>query len=84
MSSQSAATLVNMKTKQTLAALLLACASIQFASASETNAAADTTLSPYFHVKTGEGGGGDAMPLKSTDVQVKIVGVMADVSVTQT
>jgi Ca-activated chloride channel family protein len=83
MSSQPAATLVNMKSKQTLVALLLACASIQFTSASETNGAADKTLSPYFHVKSGEGGG-DAMPLKSTDVQVKIVGVIADVAVTQT
>lgn len=83
MSSQTAATLVSMKTKQALVALLLACASIQFTSASETNGTADKTLSPYFHIKTGEGGG-DAMPLKSTDVQVKIVGVIADVTVTQT
>ena len=84
MSSQPAATLVNMKTKQTLVALLLACASIQFASASEMSGAADKTLSPYFNVKSGGEDGGDAMPLKSTDVQVKIVGVIADIAVTQT
>ncbi|HSH39768.1 MAG TPA: VIT and VWA domain-containing protein, partial [Chthoniobacterales bacterium] len=72
-----------MKTKQILAALLLACASLQVASASESNPGADKTLSPYFHIKTDEGGA-HAMPLKATDVKVKIVGVIADVTVTQT
>jgi len=72
-----------MKTKHTVIALLLALAPITSSRASESEATADKTLSPYFHVKGGESGP-DAMPLKSTDVQVKIVGVIADVTVTQT
>lgn len=42
----------------------------------------DQTLSPYFLV-TGEDSDVDAMPLKSTQVDVKIAGVIADVRVTQ-
>lgn len=55
--------------------------------------ATDKTLAPYFHVKSaggpgkanGESGSShlDAMPLKSTDVDVQIAGVIADVKVTQ-
>jgi Ca-activated chloride channel family protein len=41
-----------------------------------------TTESPYFFVKSDEPGV-DALPLKSTDVQVNIAGVIADVVVTQ-
>ncbi|MGI8602122.1 MAG: VIT and vWA domain-containing protein [Verrucomicrobiales bacterium] len=50
--------------------------------ASESGAANDRTLSPYFIVKGGETST-DAMPLKSTDVEAKIAGVIADVRVTQ-
>jgi Ca-activated chloride channel family protein len=79
------ATLVSMKTKQTVIALLLALTPIHFLHASDTAAPSDKTLSPYFHVKSGgEGNAVDAMPLKVTDVQVKIVGIIADVTVTQT
>ncbi len=38
--------------------------------------------SPYFHVQGGEPGV-DALPLKSTRVDVRVAGVIADVSVTQ-
>lgn len=41
-----------------------------------------TTESPYFFVKSDQPGV-DALPLKSTDVQVNIAGVIADVVVTQ-
>jgi len=65
-----------------LAALLLALTPgiSSFASAPEPDT--DKTLSPYFLVKGGESSG-DIMPLKSTDVDVKIAGVIADVRVTQ-
>jgi len=43
----------------------------------------DTTLSPYFFVHSA-GGGTEQMPLKSTAVDAQIVGVIADVVVTQT
>jgi Ca-activated chloride channel homolog len=42
----------------------------------------DTTLSPYFFVRSTEGGA-EQMPLKSTAVDAQIVGVIADVTVTQ-
>ncbi len=81
-----------MKTKTQLAALLLlALAPVSLLRASENggeseNHSANKTLSPYFHVKSGSGSESnvDSMPLKSTDVDVKIVGVIADVRVTQT
>jgi len=42
----------------------------------------DKTLSPYFFVKSDEGGA-DQLPLKATRAQVSIAGVIADVKVTQ-
>ncbi len=42
----------------------------------------DKTLSPYFFVKSDEGGA-DQLPLKATRAQVNIAGVIADVKVTQ-
>lgn len=47
--------------------------------ASETN---DQTLSPYFHIKSGESGGED-FPLQSTRVEARVSGVIADVRVVQ-
>ena len=44
---------------------------------------ADKTLSPYFFVKSGDATV-DQLPLKSTSAEVKVVGVIADVMVTQT
>lgn len=44
--------------------------------------AADTTLSPYFFVKS-EDASVDQLPLKSTSAKVAIAGVIADVKVTQ-
>ena len=59
-SSHRAATLVTMKTKQTVIALLLALAPIHFSQASESGTPNDKTLSPYFHVKAaGDGGAGN-------------------------
>ncbi|HKP92626.1 MAG TPA: VIT and VWA domain-containing protein [Chthoniobacterales bacterium] len=72
-----------MKTKRTLIALLLALAPISQIPASESAGKTDKTLSPYFHVKTGETST-DVMPLKSTNVKATIAGVIADVIVTQT
>jgi Ca-activated chloride channel family protein len=43
----------------------------------------DKTLSPYFLVKS-DNPGVDQLPLKSTEADVNIAGVIADVSVTQT
>ena len=42
----------------------------------------DQTLSPYFFVK-GEDSADDLLPLKSTDAQVNIAGVIADVTIRQ-
>ncbi|MEA3213007.1 MAG: Ca-activated chloride channel [Chthoniobacter sp.] len=70
-----------MKHTHQLIALLLALAPVGLLQASESEAN-DKTLSPYFLVKGGENST-DAMPLKSTDVDVKIAGVIADVRVTQ-
>src|SRR5262245_46371953 len=72
-----------MKTKTTLIALMLALASISQIPASETEKTDDKTLSPYFQIKGGESSV-DVMPLKSTEVQVSIAGVIADVRVVQT
>ncbi|MCB0344804.1 MAG: VWA domain-containing protein [Bdellovibrionales bacterium] len=44
----------------------------------------DQTLSPYFFVNHSCDEGQELLPLKSTDVDVDIVGVIADVRVTQT
>jgi Ca-activated chloride channel family protein len=43
---------------------------------------ANKTLSPYFFVKSDDPSV-DQLPLKSTSADVKVVGVIADVSVTQ-
>ncbi len=74
---------LDMKTKQSLIALLLALAPFSLAHASNPEPSADKTLSPYFQVK-GDENSGDLLPLKSTDVQVTVAGVIADVRVTQT
>jgi Ca-activated chloride channel family protein len=42
----------------------------------------DKTLSPYFYIETGESSV-DHFPLKQTDVRVNIIGVLADVTITQ-
>ncbi len=73
-----------MKTKQTVIALVLALAPLTLISASESGAPNDKTLSPYFQVKGGGESSVDAMPLKATEVNVTIAGVIADVCVTQT
>ena len=49
---------------------------------SPANEAGDKTLSPFFFVKS-EDAALDQFPLKSTSVRVRIAGVMADVTVTQ-
>lgn len=72
-----------MKITQTLLALLLALAPVSSGNASEVDLFAEKTLSPYFHVKGGENSG-DLLPLKSTDVEVTVAGVIADVRVRQT
>lgn len=74
---------IDMKIKQKVIALLLALTPVTVIPASESGSPNDKTLSPYFHVKGGENSA-EAMPLKSTDVQVTISGVIADVYVTQT
>lgn len=65
-----------------LAPLLLALVQLGTIQASEPGGGADKTLSPYFLIKGGDSST-DVMPLKSTDVDVKIVGVIADVRITQ-
>lgn len=50
--------------------------------APESAGTADRTLSPYFAVDGGDPSV-DALPLKSTKVDVRILGVIADVTVTQ-
>jgi Ca-activated chloride channel family protein len=52
------------------------------ASASEAEADGDRTLSPYFFVHSDDPST-DQLPLKSTEVNVSIAGVIADVSVIQ-
>ena len=51
--------------------------------AQESEAPRQKTESPYFFVKSDQPGV-DALPLKATDVDVRIAGVIADVTVTQT
>lgn len=68
--------------RHSLRQLLLALLSLGILQASESSTAKDKTLSPYFHIQ-GEDSSADLMPLKSTDVEVKIVGVIADVRITQ-
>jgi len=49
--------------------------------AAEHDGSGDRTLSPYFAVQPA--GATDSLPLKSTDVRVRLLGVMAEVIVTQ-
>ncbi len=48
----------------------------------ETDAGADTTLSPYFHVE-GDDSGTDRIPLKKTSAEVDLNGYIASVRLTQ-
>ncbi len=54
-----------------------------FALADEAERNEDTTEAPYFWIRAADGGI-DSLPLKSTDVQVKIEGTMATVVIRQT
>ena len=60
--------------------LVILCFSTIYSSAQETKD--DKTLSPYFAVMS-DSLGLDQLPLKNTSAEVKIVGVIADVTVTQ-
>ncbi|MDR3213934.1 MAG: VWA domain-containing protein [Azoarcus sp.] len=53
------------------------------ATKAQTWEASDKTESPYFYMPDGDPSV-DALPLKATEVDVKIAGVIADVTVTQT
>ena len=55
---------------------------IAFAAYGQPMERADKTLSPYFFVKS-EDPDLDQLPLKSTSADVKVVGVIADVTVIQ-
>ncbi|MEM7011459.1 MAG: VIT domain-containing protein [Verrucomicrobiota bacterium] len=77
-----------MKPTQILAVLLLCISSALAVPKTELPVAADKdqTLSPYFVVISegdAEANGTETLPLKSTDVDVKISGVIADVEVRQ-
>src|SRR6188768_3589222 len=50
--------------------------------AADDEVPADKSLSPYFVVDNADPGV-DALPLKSTDVKVRVLGVIAEVVVTQ-
>ncbi len=69
-------------------AIILACLMVvalkpmTFHNTPEGGAQKDKTLSPYF-VVLGDGTETDALPLKSTQAEVKIAGKVADVTVTQ-
>ncbi|MDP1610278.1 MAG: VIT and VWA domain-containing protein [Sulfuritalea sp.] len=67
-----------------LTAALLAVSSLGSAQPvlADESAADDKTLAPYFFVDNGDPAI-DRLPLKATDVAVKIAGVIADVTVTQ-
>lgn len=64
-------------------ALLLATPALKTAANPRPDSDSARTLSPYFVVEKGDTGI-DTLPLKSTEVDVKISGVIADVRVTQT
>lgn len=66
----------------TLATLCFFTLSVRPAQAQDTDAPRQKTESPYFFVKSAEPGL-DQLPLKSTQVDVRISGVIADVTVTQ-
>jgi Ca-activated chloride channel family protein len=66
-----------------LTVVLCACCFLPYAAqANEADASADKTLSPYFVVHSDDPSV-DRLPLKATDVQVSIAGVIADVKVRQ-
>ncbi|MGH6623582.1 MAG: VIT domain-containing protein [Burkholderiaceae bacterium] len=65
-----------------LLALLLSAPALKTAANPRPDADSARTLSPYFVVDKGDTGI-DTLPLKSTEVDVKISGVIADVRVTQ-
>lgn len=71
---------------RTLAALALLCGSLLPSTArpaaTDTAQATDGTLAPYF-VVDGAAPGVDALPLKSTAVDVQVAGIVADVRVVQ-
>ncbi len=70
--------------RYTAMSVLLLVSVLLFGCAAPSDAAAtDKTLSPYFLIENGEEGV-DRMPLKSTQVDVKINAVIARVKVTQT
>lgn len=67
--------------------MILACCLVLWAGGEENvradSATAEKTLSPYFFVE-GEDSGTDNFPLKNTDVEVSVTGVIAEVTVRQT
>jgi Ca-activated chloride channel family protein len=71
---------------RTLAALALLCGSLLPSTArpaaTDATRATDATLAPYF-VVDGAAANVDALPLKSTAVDVKVAGIVADVRVVQ-
>lgn len=77
-----------MKPKQILFGLTAAILSLWTATCpktyaeSSTDPAASKTLAPYFFIQS-QDSNVDAMPLKSTAVEVKVAGVIADVHITQ-
>lgn len=68
----------------TLICCLVSCAALATAQDSGTDAPRDATLAPYFQVLTAVDPGVDALPLKDTQVDATVAGVIADVSVVQT
>jgi len=67
----------------TVTALLLAALLAVTAAVAQQPESPDRTLSPYFFVKS-EDPSLDRLPLKATSAEVRIAGVIADVTVTQT
>jgi Ca-activated chloride channel family protein len=68
--------------KVTVMALLLAALFVATAAFGQQAESPDRTLSPYFFVKS-EDPSLDQLPLKATSAEVRIAGVIADVTVTQ-
>ena len=68
------------KIKITIVVVLVSFFVMLLASAAETNS--DKTLSPYFFIENGDPDV-DHFPLKSTNAEVNINGVIADVVITQ-
>ncbi len=65
-----------------LAAALGVAATLSAPAAQAQESAPDKTLAPYFFIGNGDPAV-DRLPLKSTEVEVKVAGVIADVKVTQ-